>query len=43
VQKDKGYSIEDIKEIERKMEEKIQAFQAKMRDLDKVRIQPITL
>ena len=35
--------LEDIKEIERRMEAKIQQFQSKMKELDKARIQPITL
>ncbi|TNV78848.1 hypothetical protein FGO68_gene2363 [Halteria grandinella] len=41
--KDQGFSIEDINEIEKKMEDKIQAFQMKMREIDRQKIQPITL
>ena len=32
--KDKGFRLEDIKEIERQIENKIQAFQTKMREID---------
>lgn len=35
--------LEDLKEIEKRMEMKIQQFQARMKEMDKARIQPITL